>query len=62
MEFTGKNVVIEDEGFSARDFSDLAGMVPETVGSIVGAVGGTIAGGLPGGVVGLVQVAQQDRP
>jgi len=52
MEFTGKNVVIEDEGFSARDFSDLAGMVPETVGSIVGAVGGTIAGGLPGGVVG----------
>ena len=52
MEFTGKNVIIEDEGFSARDFSDLAGMVPETVGSIIGAVGGTIAGGLPGGVVG----------
>ena len=52
MEFTGKNVIIEDEGFSARDFSDLAGMVPETVGSIIGAVGGTIAGGIPGGVVG----------
>ena len=26
MEPTGKNIVIEDEGFSMRDFSDLAGI------------------------------------
>ena len=38
MEPTGKNIVIEDEGFSMRDFSDLAGILPETAGSIAGAV------------------------
>jgi len=38
MEPIGKNLVIEDEGFSARDFSDFAGIVPETVGSIAGAI------------------------
>ena len=36
-----KNVVIEDEGFSMRDISDFAGILPETIGSI----GGAIAGG-----------------
>jgi hypothetical protein len=41
MEPVGKNVVIEDEGFSMRDISDLAGILPETIGSI----GGAIAGG-----------------
>ena len=38
MEPIGKNLVIEDEGFSMRDFSDLAGIVPETVGSVAGAI------------------------
>ena len=38
MEPTEKNIVIEDKGFSMRDFSDLAGILPETVGSIAGAV------------------------
>ena len=38
MEPTDKNIIIEDEGFSMRDFSDLAGILPETVGSIAGAV------------------------
>jgi hypothetical protein len=38
-----KNLVIEEEGFSMRDFSDLAGVLPETVGSIAGA----IVGGAP---------------
>lgn len=38
MEPTGKNIVIEDEGFSMRDFSDLLGILPETAGSIAGAV------------------------
>jgi hypothetical protein len=47
MEPIGKNLVIEDEGFSMRDFSDLAGVLPETVGSIAGAVAG---GGLTFGL------------
>jgi len=47
MEPTGKNLVIEDEGFSMRDFSDFAGVLPETVGSIAGAIAG---GGLTFGV------------
>lgn len=34
------NLVIEDEGFSFGDIADLAGIVPETVGSIAGAVAG----------------------
>ena len=41
MEPIGKNLIIEDEGFSMRDISDLAGILPETIGS----VGGAIAGG-----------------
>jgi len=52
MEPIGKNLVIEDEGFSMRDFSDLAGIVPETVGSVAGAIiGGGPSFGL-GAVVG----------
>jgi len=47
MEPTGKNLVIEDEGFSLRDFSDFAGVLPETVGSIAGAIAG---GGLTFGI------------
>ena len=38
MEPSKKNIVVEDKGFSLRDFSDLAGILPETVGSIAGAV------------------------
>jgi hypothetical protein len=38
MEPIGKNLVIEDEGFSMRDFSDMAGILPETIGSVVGAI------------------------
>ena len=38
MEPTDKNIVIEDEGFSMRDFSDFLGILPETAGSIAGAV------------------------
>jgi len=38
MEPIGKNLIIEDEGFSLRDFSDFAGIAPETVGSIAGAI------------------------
>ena len=60
MEPTGKNIVIEDEGFSMRDFSDLLGIVPETAGSIAGAVigggpslgFGAIAGAGAGAMVG----------
>ena len=32
------NLVIEDEGFSFGDVADLAGIIPETVGSITGAI------------------------
>jgi len=38
MEPIGKNLVIEDKGFTLRDFSDVAGLAPETVGSIVGGI------------------------
>ena len=41
MEPIGKNLIIEDEGFSMRDFADFTGILPETIGSI----GGAIAGG-----------------
>jgi len=52
MEPIGKNVVIEDEGFSMRDISDLAGILPESVGAIGGAiVGGGLTFGL-GSIVG----------
>ena len=41
MEPIGKNLIIEDQGFSMRDFADFTGILPETIGSI----GGAIAGG-----------------
>lgn len=44
LEYKGKNLVIEDDAFSLRDFSDLAGIAPEVVGS----VGGSIIGGVLG--------------
>tara|TARA_R100000995_G_C3483184_1_gene125351 strand:- start:51 stop:2891 length:2841 start_codon:yes stop_codon:yes gene_type:complete len=47
MKPSDKNVVLEEKGFSARDFADMAGVVPETVGSIVGGILG-----LPGGLLG----------
>ncbi|MEL0015718.1 MAG: hypothetical protein VW715_10930 [Rhodospirillales bacterium] len=47
MEPIGKNLVIEDEGFSMRDISEFAGILPETIGSIGGAIAG---GGLTFGV------------
>jgi hypothetical protein len=47
MEPIGKNLVIEDEGFSMRDISEFAGILPETVGSIGGAL---LGGGLTFGV------------
>ncbi len=54
MEPIGNNLIIEDEGFSLRDFSDFAGIAPETVGSIAGAIiGGGPSFGL-GAVAGAV--------
>lgn len=38
MEPIGKNLVIEDKGFSLGDFADLAGILPETVGAVVGGI------------------------
>jgi len=38
MESIGKNLVIEDEGFSFGDIADLTGLVPETVGAVTGAI------------------------
>ena len=47
MDTSDKNIVIEDQGFSFRDFSDFAGILPETVGSIGGAI---LGGGLTFGL------------
>lgn len=47
MEPIGKNLVIEDEGFSMRDISEFAGILPEAVGGTLGAIAG---GGLTFGV------------
>lgn len=47
MEPVGKNLIIEDEGFSLADLSDLTGALPETIGSVVGA---TVGGGLTFGL------------
>ena len=38
MEPTGKNLILEEEGFSLRDISDLAGVAPETIGSVIGGI------------------------
>ena len=50
MEPIGKNLIIDEEGFSARDFADFAGLVPEVGGSIIGAIVG--APGLVTGAAG----------
>ena len=50
MEPIGKNLVIEDKGFSLRDFSDLAGIAPETIGAVIGGILG--APGLVTGAAG----------
>lgn len=44
IDYVGKNLVIEDEGFSFGDVADLAGVVPETVGSVIGGIIGAGAG------------------
>ena len=38
MEPIGKNLIIDEKGFSLRDISDLAGLAPETIGSVVGGI------------------------
>ncbi len=38
MKPSDKNVILEDEGFSAGDFADLAGILPESIGSVAGAI------------------------
>lgn len=38
MEAQDRNLIIEDEGFSFGDVADLAGILPETVGSVAGAI------------------------
>ena len=45
-----KNLVIEEEGFSLRDIADVAGIAPETVGSVIGGIIGapTLIGGAVG--------------
>ena len=50
MEPIGQNLIIEDEGLSFRDVSDLAGIAPETIGAIIGGVLG--APGLVTGAAG----------
>ena len=54
MEPIGKNLVLEEEGFSMRDISDLAGVAPEAIGSVVGGIIGapTLIGGAIGAGVG----------
>ena len=49
-DYGGKNLVIEDEGFSFGDVADLAGLVPETAGAVIGGILG--APGLVTGAAG----------
>jgi len=44
---TDRNILIDEEGFSKYDFSDLAGIVPELVGGVGGAIAGQIAIPIP---------------
>ena len=44
---TDRNILIDEEGFSKYDFSDLAGIVPELVGGIGGAITGQLAIPIP---------------
>ena len=41
---TEKNILIDEEGFSASDFTDLLGIVPELAGGVTGAVKGAAIG------------------
>ena len=65
MEPIGKNLIIDETGFSMRDISDLVGIVPETVGSIAGAIiggGPTLGFGAVAGAgigAGLGQAAEE---
>lgn len=54
MEPVGKNLIIEEEGFSLRDISDVAGIAPEAIGSVIGGIIGapTLIGGAIGAGVG----------
>jgi hypothetical protein len=52
LEPSEKNIILEDEGFSAGDFADLAGILPESIGSVVGAIIGS-----PGVVTGAAGAA-----
>ena len=47
MQPVGKNLIIEDEGFSFGDIADLSGVLPELVGGVAGAILG-----IPGGLIG----------
>ena len=38
MEPIGKNLVLEEEGLSMRDISDLAGIAPESIGAVIGGI------------------------
>jgi len=53
IEYKGKNLIIEDDAFSMKDFSDLAGIAPEVVGSVGGSIVGGILG-VPGGLPGII--------
>tara|TARA_E500000318_G_scaffold111920_1_gene132645 strand:- start:2648 stop:5560 length:2913 start_codon:yes stop_codon:yes gene_type:complete len=44
IDYVGKNLVLEDKGFSFGDVADLTGIVPETVGSVIGGIMGAGAG------------------
>lgn len=63
MEPIGKNLVIEEEGFTLRDISDLAGVAPETVGSVIGGIigaPGLVTGAIGAGIgAGLGQAAEE---
>lgn len=54
MKSIGKNLIIEEEGFTLRDISDVAGFAPETIGSVIGGIIGapTLIGGAVGAAAG----------
>ena len=49
---TDKNVIIDEQGFTRQDFSDLAGVGTTVAGGVTGAVLGTLVGGPVGGIIG----------
>jgi hypothetical protein len=44
---TDRNILVDEEGFSKYDFSDLAGIAPELVGGVTGAITGQLAIPIP---------------